>query len=88
MSSQSLIVYTICHSAQSVLSVLGRSTLAQNIVRLEMRIEDPSRELKGRRPGQGRVVDNDGVSEDDVQTNSRESRLILKLVCKHGKCFI
>ncbi|KAH8086341.1 Rad9/Ddc1, partial [Filobasidium floriforme] len=69
---------------KSVLSVLGRSTSSQNILRLEMRIADPSRELKSRRQGQGRVVDNEDESEEDVQSNSRESRLILKLVCKHG----
>jgi hypothetical protein len=51
-----------------------------------MRIADPSRELKSRRQGQGRVVDNEDESEEDVQSNSRESRLILKLICKHGMC--
>lgn len=67
-----------------MLSILGRSTLSQNIERLDLRIEDPSQGLRQTQRGQGRLVDNDEESEDDVRSTSREARLVLKLICKHG----
>jgi hypothetical protein len=70
-------------SLQSVLSVLSRSTTSQNILRLDMEIQDPSRGLQGKKNVQNRLRD-DGQSSEDEHATSREARLILKLICKHG----
>lgn len=66
---------------QAVLSVLGRGGVPQNVDRLELQIVDPHGGLQGMAARRDRRrADGTGV-----QSGSREARLIVKLVCKHGQ---
>jgi hypothetical protein len=82
---------------QSVLSVLGRGTLPQNVDRLDLKIVDAGVALRGGGrsaghkvaaggKGKGRAARRDvqGTAENDEDDGGREAKLVIKLVCKHG----
>ncbi|WWC73450.1 uncharacterized protein I206_107420 [Kwoniella pini CBS 10737] len=90
---------------KSVLAVLGKAAQVATIVRLDLRIIDPSNELRPlqhRKNGnrdvrsssvpKGEEDDSDGrhfgdedeFTDDEDTRLSRESKLIVRLVCKHG----
>lgn len=74
---------------QSVLSVLGKGTLSQNVESLELQIKDPGTSLRKRRrkkeSSQRIIRDGDQDSDEEENSESLQARLILKLVCKHGE---
>lgn len=75
------------------MAVLGKTSAAGNVERVDLKIHDPDHSLGGgrrRRRGRRETTESGGAtdedeSEDDVG-NSIESILVMKLVCKHGTC--
>lgn len=73
------------------MAVLGKTSAAGNVERVDLKIHDPDHSLGGRRKRRGRrdTTESNGRTTDEEESEDEvgstiESMLIMKLVCKHG----
>ena len=81
---------------QSVLAVLGKPGATVNVDRLDLTIVDPEQSLSRTRrktistPSQANPSaedDDEYEGTEDVELGGIEAKLIIKLVCRHGRSY-